>query len=103
MNDWQRPWDEPVIEYKDYAIGGKMVSVSVRVAEDVMVKQFSDEQARQYMRQKLCEELAAAILAEGLVEINQAKNPYDFSTKIVARAYIAPDDQVKLLRTLNIK
>jgi hypothetical protein len=55
------------------------------------------------MRQKLCADLAAAMLAKGLVEINQAKNPYDFSTKIVARAYVAPDDQVKLLRTLNIK
>ena len=98
------PWrDEPMIEYKDYAIGGKMVTVSVVVSEAVMVNQFSDPEAREIMRQKLCQDLAAAILAKGLVEINQAKNPYDFSTKIVARAYVAPDDQVKLIRTLNVK
>ena len=99
MNNWQRPWDEPMIEYKDYAIGGKMVSVSVRVAEDVMVNKFSDQQARAFMRQKLCEELASAMLAKGLLEINQQKN-IDFTTTIVARAYVAPDDQIKLLRTL---
>lgn len=92
-----------MIDYKDYAIGGKMVTVSVTVSEDVMVNQFSDPQAREFMRQKLCQDLASAMLAKGLVEINQAKNPYDFSTKIVARAYCAPDEQVKLLRTLNVK
>lgn len=101
MNSWQRPWDEPMIEYKDYAIGGKMVTVSVRVSEDVMVNQFNDEQARQYMRQKLCEDLASAMLAKGLVEINQQKNT-DYSTTIVARAYVAPDDMVKLLRTIKM-
>lgn len=101
MNSWQRPWDEPMIEYKDYAIGGKMVTVAVRVSEDVMVNQFNDEQARQYMRQKLCEDLASAMLAKGLVEINQQKNT-DYSTTIVARAYVAPDDMVKLLRTIKM-
>lgn len=101
MNSWQRPWDEPTIEYKDYAIGGKLVSVSVRVAEDVMINRFNDEQARQVMRQKLCEDLASAMLAKGLVEINQQKN-VDYTTTIVARAYVAPDDQVKLLRTVRM-
>ena len=101
MNNWKSPWDEPDIKYTDYAIGGKLVSVSVRVAEDVMVNQFSDEQARQYMRQKLCEDLASALLAKGLVEINQMKN-IDYTTTIVARAYVAPDDQVKLLRTIKM-
>lgn len=103
MNIWQRPWDEPIIDYRDYAIGGKMVTVSVTVSEDVMINQLSDPKAREFMRQKLCEDLAAAIISKGLVEVNQAKNPYDFSTKIVARAYLAPDDQVKLLRTLEIR
>lgn len=103
MNPWQTPWGEPVIEYKDYAIGGKMVTAKVVVSEDVMVNQFSDPQARDMMRQKLCEELAYAMLVKGMVEINQQKNPYDYSTTIVARAYCAPDDQVKLLRTLDVK
>ena len=101
MNNWQRPWGEPVIEYKDYAIGGKMVKVSVTVSEDVMVNRFNDENARQVLRHKLCEELASAILNQKLVEINSMKNPSDFSTTIVARAYLAPDGQVKLLRTLS--
>jgi hypothetical protein len=101
MNSWQRPWDEPDIKYTDYAIGGKLVSVSVRVSDDVMINRFNDEQARQVMRQKLCEDLASALLAKGLVEINQQKN-VDFTTTIVARAYVAPDDQVKLLRTIKM-
>ena len=103
MNNLQKPWEDPIIDYKVYAIGGKMVTASVTVSEDVMVNQFSDPKAREFMRHKLCEDLASAMLAKGLVEINQAKNPYDFSTKIVARAYLAPDDQVKLLRTLDVK
>lgn len=101
MTPWKRPWDEPDIKYTDYAIGGKLVSVSVRVDEDVMVNRFNDEQARQVMRQKLCEDLASAMLAKGLVEINQQKN-VDYTTTIVARAYVAPDDQVKLLRTVRM-
>ena len=103
MNTWQRPWDEPMIAYKEYAIGGKLVTVSVRVADDVMMNQFSDERARQVMRQKLCEDLAAAMLSQKLVEINSMKNPLDLSTTIVARAYLAPDSNVKLLRTLDLR
>ena len=104
MSTWvdpvHSPWrDDPIIDYKDYAIGGKMVTASVVVSEEVMVNQFNDPQAREFMRKKLCEDLAAAMWSKGLVEINQARNP-DYSTMIVARAYVAPDDQVKLLRTL---
>lgn len=100
---WQAPWQEPTFEYRDYTIGGTMITVKVIVSEDVMVNQFSDPQARQVMRQKLCEELASEMLNRNLIEINQAKNPYDFSTTILARAYCAPNDQVKILRTLDVK
>lgn len=90
------------IQYKDYAIGGKMITASVRVDEQVMQARFSDEQARQAMRHKLVSELASAMIENRLVEINQFQNAMDFSTTIVARAYVAPDDMVKLLRTLNV-
>jgi hypothetical protein len=100
MTPWQRPWDEPMFETIDYAIGGKLVSVSVRVSDEIMVSQFSDQNARAIMRQKLCEDLASAMLAKNMVEINQQKN-IDFTTTIVARAYLAPNDQVKILRTLK--
>ena len=94
-------FDNNVIQYKDYAIGGKMITVSVCVSEDVMQARFSDEKAREAMRHKLVSELASAMLEKQLCEINQYTNPMDFSTTIVARAYIAPDETVKLLRTID--
>ena len=89
------------IQYKDYAIGGKMITAKVVVDEQVMQARFSDEQARQAMRHELVSRLASAMLENKLVEINQFQNAMDFSTTIVARAYVAPDDMVKLLRTLD--
>jgi hypothetical protein len=89
------------IKYKDYAIGGKMITAKVVVDEQVMVSRFSDEKAREAMRSTMVAKLAEAMLDNRLCEITQYKNPMDFSTTIVARAYVAPDDMVKLLRTLD--
>lgn len=89
------------IKYKDYAIGGKMIIAKVVVSQDVMVAKFSDEKARQMMRETLIHRISEAILENNLCEINQQMNPIDYSTTIVARAYVAPDEMVKLLRTLD--
>ena len=90
------------VEYKDYAIGGKMLTAKVTVSQDVMVAKFSDEQARLAMRRSLVERLVDGILENKMCEINQHMNPIDYSTTIIARVYVAPDDKVKLLRTLNV-
>jgi hypothetical protein len=93
--------DQIDIKFKDYAIGGKMITAKVVVDEQVMVSRFSNEDGRQAMRSTMVARLAEAMLENRLCEITQYKNPIDFSTTIVARAYVAPDDMVKLLRTID--
>ena len=89
------------VKYKDYAIGGKMITAKVVVSDDVMRNKFSDEMARQAMRRALVEEIVSEMLQQKMVEITQYTNPIDFSSTIAARAYVAPNETVKLLRTID--
>jgi hypothetical protein len=95
------PWEQADITTTDYPIGGKMIAAKVEVSDDAMQMFRSEPAARQEMRERLVMELAQAMLNSKLVEINQYQNPASMNTTIVARAYLAPDATVKLLRTLN--
>jgi DNA-binding transcriptional regulator YiaG len=97
------PWEQADITTTDYAIGGKLIAAKVIVNEDAMHVFNTDAQAKHEMRVRLVMELAQEMLNSNLVEINQMRNPIDMSTTIVARAYVAPDATVKLLRTLNTR
>jgi hypothetical protein len=91
--------DDIDIDVKSYAIGGKMIGAKIIVSEEVMMHHMSDEDAREAMRLKLTAAIAQQMINDKLVEINQAKDYITGNTTIVARAYVAPDNQVKLLRT----
>jgi hypothetical protein len=93
------PWEQADITTTDYAIGGKLIAAKVIVSEDAMQIFNADTQARQEMRVRLVMELAQEMLNSNLVEINQMRNPIT----LIARAYVAPDATVKLLRTLNTR
>jgi hypothetical protein len=86
-------FDDLNITYKDLAIGGKLVTGTLTVNEDNILTMDRD-----VFKETLLRQLVDAMLKYKLVEFTKVKNPTDFSTTFRVRCYLAPDDQVKLLR-----
>jgi hypothetical protein len=86
------------VNYQDIAIGGKMITASVTIADAEMMREYSMEESKEELRRYLVEQLASAILDKQLCEITQIKEVSTFSTRVAARCYVAPNEQVKLLR-----
>jgi hypothetical protein len=89
------------VKYKDYAIGGKLITAHVTVEEQVYANELSDHAAKVAMRRALVEEIVSAMLNNRLVQIMQQKDPLTGTVTIAARAYVAPDETVKLLRKID--
>lgn len=96
----------PTFETYDYVIGGKLV-----VGRAVMDQTFmqlvngGDQDARKNVKHSLIMQMAEHMLENQLVEFTQQKshnpNTFEEETVIMIRAYIAPSDQVKILRLAN--
>lgn len=99
--------NDPKFETYDYAIGGKMV-VGRAVMEQSFLElmQNGDHDAKQNIKKSLVSQLAEYMLENNLVEFTHQKgfpNPHTFQeqTVVMVRAYLAPNDQVKILRLAN--
>lgn len=97
---------DPKFETYDYAIGGKLVVGKAVMDESFLVMQTADPDARKNIKKSLVSQLAEYMLENNLVEFTQQKgfpNPHTFQeqTVIMVRAYLAPNDQVKILRLAN--
>lgn len=83
--------------YEDFAIGGKLVTVVAEMDERL----YEDAAAnRARTREILAHELAQAILDANLCAMSTDRSPVNMFPRIFIRAYLAPDSQVKLLRTV---
>ena len=83
---------DPVFETYDYAIGGKLVVGKTVLTDDYQQLVFTDQAARMRVKKELVHQLAEYMLD---------KDPVLFHTHVAIRAYIAPDDQVRILRLAN--
>jgi hypothetical protein len=83
-------------ETEDYAIGGQMLVVKIEL--DNLDTLIDTEDYRQHIRQKLAMQLALAMLDNALVETTAMQDPGTGRRTIAARCYLAPRDQVKILR-----
>ena len=94
----QALFDEEVdFNMQEYAIGGRMITVKLEIdAADQMM--MSDEQWRINIRHKLANQLALAMLDQNLMETTSYVSPESHRQTIAARCYLAPHDQVKILR-----
>lgn len=86
------------IEVTEHAIGGKMVTVRSEISDGDMLH-LNDELWRQHIRDELARKMATVILQAGLCEITTMQTPHSFSRTVAIRCYLAPNDQVKILRT----
>jgi hypothetical protein len=93
--------NEPIFTTHDYVIGGKMVVGRVSIDETYAEILNTVIDAKQRLKEKLVHDLATYMLENQLVEFTQQDDPITFSKTIMVRAYLAPNDQVKILRLAN--
>jgi len=93
------PYTDFNFTYKDIAIGGKLVQGSLRLSEDKMMAVQSDHMLKQYLRSSMAQQMGEYMISNGLVEFTQMRDSISFDTIVKARCYLAPNDQVKILRT----
>ena len=93
---------DPIFETHDYVIGGKMVVGRAEMDESyTMMLQNGNIDAVKHIKEKLIHDMATYMLENNLVEFTHQDDPMTFRRKIAVRAYLAPNDQVKILRLAN--
>lgn len=94
--------NDPVFQTHDYAIGGKMIVGRAEMDESYsQLLHGGDKEAIQRVKEKLIFDMATYILENNLVEFTQQDSPLTFRKQIAVRAYLAPNDQIKILRLAN--
>lgn len=94
-------WDTPDVNVEEFAIGGKMLIAQYEIDEMSVQKSWGDESWRDEVRKKLANEIANKILTDKFCEVTSHKNLLNGNTIINARCYLAPNEQVKVLRSLK--
>lgn len=90
------------LETHDYAIGGKMVVGKTILSEEMkQLMQDGDPSAIIRVKKELIQQMALFILENQLVEFTHWDDPISYNRHIAVRAYLAPNDQVRLLRLAN--
>jgi hypothetical protein len=92
---------DPIFTAHDYVIGGKMVVGRAILDESYSQLMNTDQEARKSIKEKLVHDMATFILENNLVEFTQYDDPITFRKQVAVRAYLAPNDQVKVLRLAN--
>jgi len=90
-------FDEDVtFETEDHVIGGTMITAKIE-HDDLAHMKMDDEQWRIHIRYKLANQLALVMLESQLMETTSMQDPQG-RLIITARCYLAPNQQVKILR-----
>jgi hypothetical protein len=93
---------DPLFQTYDYVIGGKMVVGRAEMDESyTLLLQNGDSDAVKHIKEKLIHDMATYMLENNLVEFTHQDDPLTFRRRIAVRAYLAPSDQVKILRLAN--
>ena len=83
----------------DYAIGGKMIVGKAEMSEEFkMMMEDGDSTAISHVKEKLTRDLVHHMLENKLVEFTSWDEPTLGKRHIAIRAYLAPNDQVRILR-----
>lgn len=91
-------FDDFNFTYKDVVIGGKMVQCTIRVTDNKMLSYGTEQEFRQFLKTSMAHQMAEYMISNGLIEFTQLRDNVTFDTLVKARCYLAPNDQVKILR-----
>ncbi len=93
---------DPLFQSYDYAIGGKMVVGRATMTDEYrMLLEDGDAEAKKRIKSQLIHQMAEYMLENNLVEFTHYDDPLSGNRQIAVRAYLAPNDQVKVLRLAN--
>jgi hypothetical protein len=89
-------------ETYDYAIGGKMVvgKATVTASYKEMIEN-GDANVIHELKMNLAVQIAQYMVENQLMEFTYHDDPLTFDRRIAVRAYLAPNDQIKILRVAN--
>ena len=94
--------DDFTFQTYDYAIGGKMVVGKTVISESFrMMLEDGDGEAIHKFKSTLIHQMAEFMLENNLVEFTYQDDPITLNRNVSVRAYLAPNDQVKILRVAN--
>lgn len=82
----------------DYGIGGKLICASRQVDYLEELKYNSEDDYKRLLKLDMATELARFMIENNLIEFTRLTDHNTMIDKIFARCYLAPDDQVRLLR-----
>ena len=83
----------------DIPIGGKLVQAKLEITTMDQMRFHDDEEYKRAIKQKVASELARVMIESNLIEFTRLPQMGSGNDIIYARCYLAPDNQVKLLRT----
>lgn len=95
------PFEEVTFTTYDYVIGGKMVVGHATYDAGYASLMNTDVDARQRVKLELANQLATYIIENNLVEFTQMDDPTRMAKRVAVRVYLAPNDQVRILRLAN--
>lgn len=81
---------------KECAIGGKLVSVNCTTSSEINIVDVAEE-----IKHKLAVELARFMVQNNLIEFTQMVDSHTWATRVNARAYLVPNDQIKIVRMME--
>ena len=99
--DYSIDYDKMNVEVKEFAIGGKLVALKCMVSESKLANFKSETEFKTFIKMQMANQLAEFLIDNKLVEFTQKYSAVNDSRLICVRCYLAPDSQVKILRTLN--
>lgn len=87
-------WDKIKVETINTPIEGEMLTVRLELPHDQWQQLLGTDAIKQQILSKMCEQ----ILASKLCEFTHMRHAQFDTVQINARVYLAPDDQVRLIR-----
>lgn len=94
-------YDNEDIKYEEFAIGGKLIKAQLHIRDSDIIQLEDDPNYKDVIKLKLVNMLAEYMLDNKFIEFTQHQDPSTMSRTIFARCYVAPDSQVKILKTLK--
>ena len=91
----------PEFNVYEYAIGGKLVVGRASISHEYKTLiEDGDPKAKRELKSTLIHQMAEFMLENNLVEFTYFDDAYG-NRMVATRAYLAPDDQVRILRMAN--
>ena len=94
-------WADEKFTFKtmDYPIGGKLVSGSLDITFADTNRFLTDDDFKNAIKQRMATHLVKCMIENNLIEFTKIEDSKTGSYRLHARCYLAPNDQVKILRT----